>query len=71
MKDLDYQYLLGKGKKEVIGYLGSDFNYYYSGVWMYHIKTSWLGRKFYLLILFKNEEVHKIKIKKSYAKIRY
>lgn len=71
MKTSDYQYLLGKEKKEVIEKFGSEFNYYHSEIWSYHVKTNWWGRKYYLLILFKNEIVQKVQIKKSYAKLGY
>ena len=71
MKIMNHQHLLGKTKQEVIENLGSNFNYYHSDVWSYHLKTNWLGKKQYLLIHFKNEVVYKIKIKKSYAKHGY
>lgn len=66
-----YQYLVDKDKKEVIAELGQEFNYYPSEIWTYCIKTNWLGIKIYLLILFKEERVDKIKIKKTYAKLGY
>ncbi|MXS72089.1 hypothetical protein GSF70_12765 [Flavobacteriaceae bacterium W22] len=71
MKISDYQYLIGKDKKEIIEELGSDFNYYHSKIWSYHLKTNWIGKKTFLLILFKEETAHQIKIKKSYAKLGY
>ena len=45
MKTSDYQYLIGKEKKEIIEELGAQFNYYHSEIWTYHIKTNWLGKK--------------------------
>ena len=71
MKTSDYSYLIGKDKKNVIIELGSEFNYFHSEIWSYHIKTNWFGKKFYLLIFFKNEIVHKVQIKKTYAKLGY
>ena len=69
METSEYQYLIGKEKKEIIEELGAQFNYYHSEIWTYHIKTNWLGKKRYLLIAFKDEKVYNIKIKKTYAKI--
>ena len=43
MKTSDYQYLIGKEKKEIIEELGAQFNYYHSEIWTYHIKTNWVG----------------------------
>ena len=71
MKTSDYSYLIGKDKQNVIIELGSEFNYFHSEIWTYHIKTNWFGKKFYLLIFFKNEIVHKVQIKKTYAKLGY
>lgn len=65
----EYQYLLNKTKKEVKQDLGQDFNFYPSDIWWYHLKTSWLGRKTFLFIHFKDEQVFKITIKKCYGKI--
>ena len=62
MKTSDYQYLIGKEKKEIIEELGAQFNYYHSEIWTYHIKTNWLGRKLYLFVIFENEKEKKIKI---------
>ncbi len=71
MQTQNYNRLIGMDKKGIIDELGSEFNYYHSEIWTYHIKTNWLGEKTYLLILFKNEKVHQIKIKKTYAKLGY
>lgn len=71
MKTSAYSYLIGKDKKSIIEDLGLEFNYYHSEIWSYYLRKNWLGRKFYLLILFKNEIVHKVQIKKTYAKLGY
>lgn len=71
MQTKNYNHLIGKDKKEITEELGSDFNYYHSEIWTYHIKTNWLGKKAYLLLVFKDEKVHNIKIKKTYAKLGY
>lgn len=71
MKASDHQHLIGKEKKEIIEELGFDFNYYHSEIWTYHIKTNWIGKKTFLLLRFKGDTVHQVKIKKSYAKIGY
>jgi hypothetical protein len=71
MKTSAYSYLIGKDKQNVIIELGSEFNYFHSEIWTYHIKTNWFGKKFHLLIFFKNEIVHKVQIKKTYAKLGY
>ena len=59
METSEYQYLIGKEKKEIIEELGAQFNYYHSEIWTYHIKTNWLGKKRYLLIAFKDENRNK------------
>ena len=71
MKTSAYSYLIGKDKKSIIEDLGLEFNYFHSEIWTYHIKTNWFGKKFHLLIFFKNEIVHKVQIKKTYAKLGY
>lgn len=71
MKLSDYRYLIGKDKQFVIDDLGSEFNYYHTEIWTYHLKTNWLGKKIHLLLLFKDDVVHEIKIKKTYAKLGY
>ena len=61
-----YQYLLGKNKKQVIESLGQELNYYYSDIWDYTIGKDWTGRKIILLICFRESNVTKIKIKKRW-----
>ncbi|WP_209389088.1 hypothetical protein [Chryseobacterium sp. RR2-3-20] len=53
MKTSDYQYLLGKEKKEIVEELGGEFNYHHSEIWNYYIKTNWIGKKNYLFIFSK------------------
>ncbi len=71
MKLSDYLYLIGKDKSFVIDNLGSEFNYYHAEIWTYHLKTNWIGKKYYLLVRFKDNIVYQIKIKKTYAKLGY
>lgn len=71
MKTTQYQYLIGKEKSQVIENLGTEFNYHTPEIWFYYIRRDWIGKNVYLFILFKNEKAYKLKIKKSYAKIRY
>ena len=71
MKTSDYSYLIGKDKQNVIIELCSEFNYFHSEIWSYHIKTNWIGKKYYLLVRFKDNIVYQIKIKKTYAKLGY
>lgn len=69
MKKNQYNSFIGKYKDQIIEEFGQDFNFYSSDVWFYEIEKNWLGRKTYLLILFKNQTVNEIKIKKSWGKL--
>ena len=49
-------------KRSIIEDLGLEFNYYHSEIWSYYLRKNWLGRKFYLFVIFENDTVQKIKI---------
>lgn len=71
MRAKDYQHIMGKSKSYVIDEIGTEVSYFHSEIWFYHLKTNWIGKKIYLVIFFKHEVVSRVKIKKSFATIRY
>ena len=62
----EYRCLLNKTKKQIVEELGQELNFYPYDIWRYRIKENWWGRKTTLLIYFKNETAHEIKIIKHY-----
>ncbi|WP_106915867.1 hypothetical protein [Chryseobacterium aurantiacum] len=66
MKELNYQYLLGKKKKEILQELGDELNYHSSDVWSYILKTSLFGKKTILHLYFEDGMVVKWDIIKTY-----
>lgn len=64
-----YQDYLGKSRAYMMSTKGNEFNYYLSDIWYYRIKTNWLGKKTFLLILFEKDCVCKIAVKKTYKKL--
>ena len=65
MKEINYNNLLSKSKKEILEVLGDEFNYYPSNLWCYFFKKDWLGRKMYLFLFFEEDSVKKIEIKRK------
>lgn len=65
-----YQQLIGKSKDMIISELGFEFNYYPSDVWIYLLKTNWIGRKTFLIIFFKEDMVEEILIKNAFRKLK-
>lgn len=67
MNENQYEYLLGKNKKEIAKELGNEFNYYQSDIWTYVLDLGWFGMKKILVIGFKDNKVFGTKIKKIYG----
>lgn len=61
-----YKNLINKSKKAVIEELGHGFNFFPDNKWTYNLKKNWMGRKTILTILFHDDRVTKIEIKKTY-----
>jgi hypothetical protein len=70
MEKQSYQHLLGKSKNQIKKEMEEEFNFFPSDVWTYILDTSWFGRKRVLVILFSNDAVKKVFIKKIYGKIK-
>lgn len=68
MSKFNYEYLIGNDKEQVKSTLGLEFNYFHSDVWSYYLKTDLLGIKHFLVVIFFQEVVQKVTIKKTYAK---
>ncbi|WP_042722242.1 MULTISPECIES: hypothetical protein [Flavobacteriales] len=66
---LQYQFLLGKTKKEISGELGLEYNYYPADVWYYELNVTFYFRKTTLILHFTEGVVTGISIKKHYGKI--
>ncbi len=66
MKSSQYKYLIGKSKHQVILELGDEMNHYPFDVWIYNVKTNWLGQKISLSVSFENERVHSVAIIRSW-----
>lgn len=63
MKIEDYEFLLGRTKKEIILRLGIESNYYPKDIWSYILsRKRWflINRK--LILTFKNHKVYKIEL---------
>jgi hypothetical protein len=58
----DYNYLLGKTKKEIIQEMGDEYNHYPSEIWTYLLKRNWLRRRKMLILYFENNVVKNIKV---------
>lgn len=63
----NYNSLIGKTKKEVLGELGEEFNYYPDKVWSYVLKKYWWGKKWILYIEFDKED----KVIAKFTALRY
>ncbi|WPO81294.1 hypothetical protein SD427_11020 [Chryseobacterium sp. JJR-5R] len=66
MKLSEYKYLIGKSKQQVMLEMGNQMNHYPFDVWIYELKTNWLGQKVSLLISFENETVCDVSITRSW-----
>jgi hypothetical protein len=59
-----YNNLVGLTKKEIISELGQEFNYYHSDLWNYEIRKKFFRGKEILYLVFENERVIEIFIKR-------
>ncbi|MEN5132555.1 hypothetical protein [Elizabethkingia anophelis] len=66
-KNVNYNYLIGKDREEILEDLGEGFNFYPDENWFYELKKNWLGKKTVLLIHFNNNIVERIEILKYYG----
>jgi hypothetical protein len=66
--EIDYNYLVGKSKKEVLQEMGQEFNFWPSDVWTYTLSRIWIIKSKVLFVYFKNDKVLEIKIKNYYGK---
>jgi len=69
MNNINYQYLMGKSKREVFMELEEGFNYFPDEIWTYDMKSNWWGRKTALIIRFEMETVVQVKISTYYFKL--
>ncbi|OBS11206.1 hypothetical protein ATE49_16655 [Elizabethkingia miricola] len=67
----EYNYLLGKSKRDVLSYLGEGFNFYPDNTWIYDIDKTWWGRCTSLLLKFDGFKVKKISLISSFGKIKH
>lgn len=68
-KENQYEYLINLSKEKIIELLGQEFNFYPPNTWTYVLEIKRFYRKTVMFILFENEKVSTIKIKKMYGKI--
>lgn len=62
----NYDYLIGKTKKEVINELGDGFNFYPDNEWTYIFRQDFFFRKEILYVFFNNNIVFETKCRKTY-----
>ncbi|MEY8758909.1 hypothetical protein [Chryseobacterium tongliaoense] len=68
MKKKKFTYLLGRTRIEVKDKLGYGLNYFGSDLWTYELGKDWMGKRIFLSVVFKNEEVAEINIIKRFRK---
>lgn len=67
----NYNYLVGKNKREIVSDLGQEFNFFPSNIWTYTLgKSRFYEKTKYLVIYFKEEIATNIEIKKLYGKLK-
>ena len=71
MKQSQFSYLTGKSKKQILYEFGHEFNYYPSKIWVYEIGKNWLGKRKFLILIFENNIVTTINIKKCYGNFNF
>lgn len=67
----NYNYLIGKTRREIIKEIGdsvNDFNYFKSKTWTYEIGKTWIGKRIILSVTFTDERVSEIILFKSFRK---
>ncbi|NML72192.1 hypothetical protein HHL23_20725 [Chryseobacterium sp. RP-3-3] len=69
-KVYEYNYDIGKSMQQIMAEIGNQFNDYHSNIWNCHIKTNFLGKKTVLILFFEDEKVYKIRVRKTYGKIK-
>ncbi|WP_407477730.1 hypothetical protein [Elizabethkingia meningoseptica] len=67
----EYNSLLGKSKREILGKLGEGFNFFPDDIWIYELNKTWWGvKKISLLLRFEQDNVIKAKKVSYYGKLR-
>ncbi len=66
-----FTHLIGKDKKQILVDFGQEFNYYPSDQWTYELKKNWLGKRKFLILVFKNDTVVSSKIKTQYGNFNF
>lgn len=61
-----YEYLMGKSRGEIISELGIKSNNYCHQVWIYRFKKDLFGRWMMLILVFEENKVKSIFLKKPY-----
>jgi len=62
----DFNYLIGKTRHEVKAEMGDGFNFFKHNVWTYQVGKTWLGKKIILSVLFIENEVVNITLRKTF-----
>src|ERR1700750_1200698 len=65
----DCQHYLGMSRQQLVMKLDTPLKYYLSNRWEFHLKTNRIGQKTILVIHFKNNQVCKIRTKKTFGKL--
>lgn len=66
-----FTHLMGKDKKQILADFGQEFNYYPSDQWAYELKKNWLGKRKFLILVFKNDTVVSFQIKTQYGNFNF
>lgn len=66
MKKEDFTHLMGKTRHEVKKELGDGFNFYADETWTYELSRTWFGRKTILSLDFKDDQVNRIHLYKTF-----
>lgn len=71
MKSFDLNKLENKSKKEVLQYLGEEFNFYPDKLWYYVLSENWWGKKKVLFLEFdERDKVSAKYIKTIFGKVK-
>lgn len=62
----NFNYLIGKTRHEVKAEMGDGFNFFKHNVWTYQVGKTWLGKKIILSVLFIENEVVNITLRKTF-----
>ncbi|UKB85809.1 hypothetical protein LF887_09365 [Chryseobacterium sp. MEBOG06] len=66
MKEEDFTHLMGKTRQEVKKELGDGFNFFTDETWTYELSRTWLGRNTILSLDFKDDQVSRIHLYKTF-----